>query len=98
MTPAERKALDDYVAAVREYYGTRLVDVLVFGSRARSDHRPDSDVDPVILLEDGERRFWEERWYLSDLANDAMVQPGLWMPSLSRKPHDRPPGQGAHIG
>jgi hypothetical protein len=35
MTPAERKALDDYVAAVRGHYGGRLVDILIFGSRGR---------------------------------------------------------------
>jgi predicted nucleotidyltransferase len=50
MTPDERKALDDYVAAVRAHYGPRLVDVLMFGSRARGDHRPDSDADVAVVL------------------------------------------------
>jgi predicted nucleotidyltransferase len=79
MTPAERKALDDFVAGVRKHYGARLVDILVFGSRARGDARPDSDVDLAIVLEDGDWSFWEEKGLLSDLSYDALVEPGLWI-------------------
>ncbi len=33
-------------------YGRRLVDVYLFGSRARGDHDPESDVDVLIVLDD----------------------------------------------
>ncbi len=33
-----------------------LLDVLLFGSRARGDHRSDSDVDLVLILPDGADR------------------------------------------
>jgi len=79
MSPEERKALDDFVAAVRQHYGPRLVDILVFGSRARGEARPDSDVDLVVVLEDGDWTFWQERRYLSDAAYEAMIEPGLWI-------------------
>jgi predicted nucleotidyltransferase len=79
MTPAERKALDDYVAAVRAHYGARLVDILIFGSRARGDARPDSDADVAVILEDGGWDFWDEKMFLSDLACDALLGPGLWI-------------------
>jgi predicted nucleotidyltransferase len=79
MTPAERKALDDYTAAVRRHYGTRLVDILVFGSRARGDARSDSDVDLAVILEDGNWKFWDETMFLSDLGYDAVLDPGLWI-------------------
>jgi predicted nucleotidyltransferase len=79
MTPEERKALDDFVADVRQHYGTRLVDILVFGSRARGDARPDSDVDLVVILEDGNWEFREEMMLLSDMAYDAMIDPGIWI-------------------
>lgn len=79
MTPIERKAVEDYVAAVRRHYGRRLVDILVFGSRARGDARPDSDVDLAVILEDGEWEFWQEKMRLSDLAYDALLEPGLWI-------------------
>lgn len=79
MTGAERKALDDFVTAVRRHYGARLVDILVFGSRARGDARADSDVDLAVILEDGDWPFWSEKGLLSDLAFDALIEPGLWI-------------------
>jgi predicted nucleotidyltransferase len=79
MTPVERRALDSYVAAVRKHYGKHLVDILLFGSRARGDAGPNSDVDLAVILEDGEWQFWREKWFLSGLAYDAMVEPGLWI-------------------
>jgi uncharacterized protein len=79
MTPEERKALDDYVAAMRAHYGESLVDILVFGSRARGDARRDSDVDLVVILEDGDWKFWEEKRFLTGLGYEAMIEPGLWI-------------------
>jgi hypothetical protein len=40
-------------ADLRELYGSRLVTVLVFGSRARGDADPDSDLDLLVVLEGG---------------------------------------------
>lgn len=79
MTPAERKALDDFVGAVRRHYGAQLVDILVFGSRALGDARPDSDIDLAVVLQDGDWSFWREQGFLADLAYDAMIEPGLWI-------------------
>src|SRR4051812_23973543 len=39
-------------SALREAFGPRLVSALLFGSRARGDHRPDSDYDVAVLLKD----------------------------------------------
>jgi hypothetical protein len=87
MTPAERKALDDYVAAVRGHYGARLVDILIFGSRARGDARPDSDADVAVILRDGDWGFWTEQMNLAGLAYDVLLDQGLfiqpWPISLS---------------
>jgi hypothetical protein len=79
MTPTERKALDDYVAAVRQHYGSRLVDILMFGSRARGDHRPDSDADIAVVLTDGDWEFWDEQMNLAGLAYDVLLDHGLFI-------------------
>jgi uncharacterized protein len=79
MTPAERQALDDYAAAVRRHYGARLVDILIFGSRARGDAGPDSDADVAVILEDGDWRFWTEKMLLAGLAYDVLLKHDLYI-------------------
>jgi predicted nucleotidyltransferase len=79
MTSAERKALEDYVAAVRQHYGSRLIDVLLFGSRARGEARPDSDADVAVILQNGDWQFWEEQWTLAGLAYDVLLDHGLFI-------------------
>ena len=52
--PPSDKAVDEAitkaVAGYRRVFGERLAQVWLFGSRARGDHRPDSDVDLLVVL------------------------------------------------
>jgi predicted nucleotidyltransferase len=45
-------ALARFRAAVAEIYGDRLERVVLYGSRARGDHRPDSDYDVAVFIKD----------------------------------------------
>lgn len=40
----------DFKHEMNRLYGTRLNRVVLFGSRARDDFRPDSDVDLMVVL------------------------------------------------
>lgn len=44
--------LSDFVAALREKYGKNLFTVLVYGSYARGDADPGSDVDVLVVFSD----------------------------------------------
>jgi len=79
MTTEQRAALEAFVAGVRAHYGARLIDIFVFGSRARADATDDSDVDLAIILQDGDWRFWHEKLTLSELIHDALVEHGLYI-------------------
>ena len=46
--------------AVRELYGSRLTSLVLYGSVARGDHRPDSDVDVLVVVKDPPRG-WAQR-------------------------------------
>ena len=43
-------AVNEAVAAYRQLFGERLDCVWLFGSRAKGDHNPDSDVDLLVVL------------------------------------------------
>ncbi|MGC8880588.1 MAG: nucleotidyltransferase family protein [Anaerolineae bacterium] len=51
LSPAEAAALQAYVHALHARYGARLHDVVLFGSRARGEVHPNSDVDVLVILE-----------------------------------------------
>jgi predicted nucleotidyltransferase len=51
--------LKRFRAAVDEIYGDRLARVVLFGSRARGDARPDSDYDVAVFLRDMPDRIVE---------------------------------------
>ena len=82
MTPGERKALDNFVTSVRNHYGERLDQIVMFGSRARGDDRPDSDVDLAIILRDAVGDYWEEKLLLADMSGDALLEVGLIIQSF----------------
>ena len=87
MTPDERTALEAYVERIRARYGSRLHDIVVFGSRARRDHAPRSDVDLAIILKDDDWSFWSEKFAIADLSYEALMDAGLvvqgWPVSLA---------------
>ncbi len=52
LTDAEKDALRDLSASVRERFGARLRELALFGSRARGEGHPLSDLDVVIVVDD----------------------------------------------
>lgn len=66
------------VKAAARVGGQRLVGVVAFGSWARQEHGPDSDVDLLVILEEGMRvtRALYRRWDAEPLAwNGHRVEP-----------------------
>jgi predicted nucleotidyltransferase len=54
-----------------------MAGVILFGSRARQTHRPDSDADVVILLRGEHRRFLPTKLAMADVAFDVLLETGV---------------------
>ena len=50
-SPAIQEVLQHTSDALRQMYGPRLKRVILFGSHARGDAQPDSDIDLLVVLE-----------------------------------------------
>jgi predicted nucleotidyltransferase len=89
--PAAR-ALSDFATAVRRHYGERLAALYLFGSRARGDHKSDSDVDVAVVLAGGAFDFWREKMALADLAFEPIAASGIHVQGwpVSSSAWDRP--------
>lgn len=47
----ERRALQELAEWLRAHFGRRLVDLRLFGSRARSEGHEDSDLDVLVVVD-----------------------------------------------
>ena len=52
MNPSHDPVLVRFRDELHEIYGSRLARIVLFGSRARGDARPDSDYDVAVFLTD----------------------------------------------
>jgi predicted nucleotidyltransferase len=67
--------LTQFRAALDRIYGARLERVVLYGSRARGDARPDSDWDVAVFLHDSEG-LWRESKRLSPIETDILLRTG----------------------
>ena len=74
LAPNERAALADYLAQLRTTCGDRLLRVMLFGSKARGDSEPESDIDILVVLR-GELDGLKDR--LADLSYDISLNYGV---------------------
>jgi predicted nucleotidyltransferase len=50
---------------------------IVFGSRARGSHRPNSDADVAVLLSGEHQRFLTTKLAMSDVAFEVLLETGI---------------------
>lgn len=88
------QVLRRFATEVERHYRGRLKGLYLFGSRARGDHRPDSDADVAVVLEDGDWEQWIERRTLNRLAYEPSLDSGLaiqpWPFSLTQWESESP--------
>ena len=64
------KVLKKYVEDVHKIYGDKLRTIILYGSYARGDFGPDSDIDIMILVDLSDDEIRRKGHMLSDLTFD----------------------------
>ena len=65
--------LKRFRAALDELYGDRIERVILYGSRARGDHHPDSDYDIAVFLH-GVADRWQEVDRIVPIVTDILYE------------------------
>jgi predicted nucleotidyltransferase len=78
MSPAVSQTLGEFRRGLETIYGPRLERLVLFGSQARGDAQPDSDIDVLVVLRGAVRPLEEGRRissFLGDLClrRDAVI-------------------------
>ncbi|KXK48033.1 Nucleotidyltransferase domain-containing protein [Nitrosomonas eutropha] len=59
-----------------------IAEAIVYGSRARGTHRPDSDADVAVLLRGEHQRFLVAKLDMADVAFDVLLETGILISPL----------------
>ncbi len=73
--------LRKFRVALDEVYGERIERVVLYGSRARGDARPDSDYDVAVFLTDLTDR-WDEIDRIVEIETDILCETGAVINAL----------------
>lgn len=77
MPQTMKSLIEQYVAEIKKIYGTHLRTVILYGSYARGDFGPDSDVDIMILLDMSDLDLKAYSQQLSYMTYDFNLDNGL---------------------
>ncbi len=80
--------LNQYLSEIKKIYGTHLKSVILYGSYARGDYRPDSDIDIMILVDLAIEEMDSYSDALSELGFEYNVEHNIWMmPVVKNQQH-----------
>lgn len=79
LQPHEQAAIDSFLARLYEDHGYRIFDSILFGSKARGDSEPDSDIDILLIVD---QEDWHFRHQISDIASGIALEHGVLIGSF----------------
>lgn len=82
MQPLIKQVANEYKASLESLYGSELVEVILFGSYARGDNHPESDIDFAVVLRDPNTRTSKEIARTSAIGSRLSLKYGIPISSL----------------
>jgi len=86
LNPREREAILEFVHLLEDRFGDRISSVALFGSKARGESTPDSDLDLLVVVDSDDWRVHKQVRYLAAdvcLKYEVELSPRVW--SLSHQ-------------
>jgi len=71
LSTKEKSALKQLKASLEQALGSQLIELRLFGSKARGDDQPDSDVDVLVIVAADD---WRMRDKVYDVVTDILLQ------------------------
>ena len=76
LTDQEQQAVEHFTATLRERWGREILEIHLFGSKARGDAGPESDVDLLIITE---RNDWKLKDEIGRVATKILLAEGIYL-------------------
>jgi len=80
LEPVVEQAVRQFTSMISDRYAVKQI--IVYGSRARGDHRPDSDVDVAVILYGEKQRCLPVQRDMSKSAFDVLLETGILISPL----------------
>ena len=75
LDPDTKDAVRRFLTLLADHY--ELAGAIIYGSRVRDTHRPDSDADVAVLLKGEHRRVLPATLAMADMAYDVLLETGI---------------------
>jgi len=76
LTEQEQKAVERFAATLRERWGSEIIEIHLFGSKARGDAGPESDVDLLVVTQ---RNDWKLKDEIGRVATKILLTEGIYL-------------------
>ena len=80
--------LHDVKLEVRQLLGDKLMALILYGSYARNEQNPESDIDTMILVDDSEDGLRNFRYLIADVMGELTIKYGILI-SLTEVTYNR---------
>ncbi len=97
LSAAERQALTEYVSRLRSELEREIVEIRLFGSKARGDFSPESDIDVLVIIAEASAELKNR---IVDLAFDVNLEYNVFISPViySREVREHPLWRVTHFG
>ena len=82
ITEKEKQAINKLVEGLKKLYGDNLSRLILYGSKARSDAEPDSDIDILVILKKMMHTRYDEISRIVDISSPICLENNILISAI----------------